>query len=199
MANYRETADVLHQEATQLLKDHSLWHLFNQNGKLHAAGSYALDLLVWRDLDLYFEPAAGKNGLSVLADVTRELVLSPNVRRLKLEKSFNTINPFLPKGIYLGLKIITTEDITWKVDIWVVEKEYQTQKLQETADLKAAIDLRPELKELILSLKHQLKGNAHRTPSLSSYYVYQGVLEHDIKLIDEMKLFLKEKGLPAFQ
>ena len=53
--NVIETADALKKEAEGLLKSEDLWRPFAQNGTIHVAGSTYLDLLVFPDLDVYFE------------------------------------------------------------------------------------------------------------------------------------------------
>lgn len=199
MSEYRDIAINLHQEATDLLNDESIWHQFRQSGELHAAGSYALDLLVWRDLDLYYEPNDIEEGLQAFAKACEHLIMHKQVRRIKLEKSFSKINPFLPEGTYLGIKIETSDTITWKVDIWMVDKSYQTEKLNEIHSLKTRIEASPDKAETILKLKHHLKGSSARTPSLSSYYVYKGVLEENVESPQEIEKLLKNTGLPAFQ
>ena len=48
-------ADQLRQEADALLNNDLLWQPFSSTGIIHLAGSTYLDLLVFPDLDVYYE------------------------------------------------------------------------------------------------------------------------------------------------
>ncbi len=52
----------------EILKNESVWKPFTDHGIIHPVGSYALGLLVYGDLDVYYEPTNPKNLIEIVAN-----------------------------------------------------------------------------------------------------------------------------------
>jgi hypothetical protein len=47
--------EAIKKDAGEILYEKGLLNILNLFGKPHISGSYALDLMTWRDLDIYLE------------------------------------------------------------------------------------------------------------------------------------------------
>ncbi|MHA1558358.1 MAG: hypothetical protein ACTSXG_00910 [Alphaproteobacteria bacterium] len=191
--SYSKLSKQLHEDATNILHDKNLWEVFENYGKIYKAGSFFLDLLVYPDLDVYFEVPKHFNVLDVFAEISKSLVNHQNVKSIRLEKELYKINPIVPKGVYLQLKFRTNEDIMWKIDIWSLDKKCQNKILGELNLLKSKIDF--SKRELILKIKNMLKRKDGCTPSFSSYHVYKAVLNEELTNIEDIKSYIKGRGV----
>ena len=189
-----ETANELQKEARDLLNNKSLWSPFTSNGKIHLTGSTYLDLLVFPDLDVYYEVYDPKiNIIEIFAEASRYLIGMKEVKSLKLEKELNKRYPNkVPKGIFFQYKFNNGKRL-WKVDIWAIDdKKVFEEKIQESKDFKDKIT--QEKRKLILLAKNELAKPFGRTPVGSSYLVYKAVLEKGLTTIDQIFSYIRNQG-----
>ncbi len=188
-----ELADQLQKEAKILLNEKQLWHTFLQNGKIHIAGSTYLDLLVFPDLDVYFETTDTINILNIFSDTARNLIIIDKVRSIEFEKDLYKRYPKqVPEGLFLQYRIDNGSRL-WKIDIWAIKnKNILNTKMKESADFKNRMT--PDQRKLILQAKYKLMFPFGRTPIGSSYLVYRAVLEKGLNTVDKILSFIKEQG-----
>ena len=99
-SNVIQLADQLQDEASILLENSALWRSFADHGKIHVAGSTYLDLLIFPDLDVYFEVMDVVNILDVFSDAARELIGMDEVTSIEFEKDLHKRCPEqVPEGI----------------------------------------------------------------------------------------------------
>src|SRR4051794_27588265 len=112
--------DDLQAEAARLRTDLGLDALLSGHGEVHAVGSAALGLMVWRDLDLTVVCAGLDAG--AVADTGARLARHERMREVRFRNdtgAFNT-DPAYPDGLYLGLECTGPDGHRWKADIWFV-------------------------------------------------------------------------------
>ena len=83
-------ADQLRQEAHASLSNDLLWQPFSSTGIIHLAGSTYLDLLVFPDLDVYYETKNPDHLISTFADAARNLIRCEDVTSIECEKKICT-------------------------------------------------------------------------------------------------------------
>lgn len=186
-----ECAKELRDEAQELLDREELWAPFASRGAIHVVGSTYLDLLVFPDLDVYFEVREGE--LEAFAEASQALILADDVTTVELEKELHLRYPaMVPEGIFLQYRI-KNEKRLWKVDIWALaDTELLEQKMAESARFKEKMSL--EQRELILQTKHRLAAPFGRSPVGSSYLVYLAVLEEGIGTVDGVIDYIRAQG-----
>lgn len=180
-------------EADHLLKDEGIEALMLAHGEVIYTGSYAIDLMVWTDIDLYVVPKHGTNWDECAAQLSAGFLRRPDVDIVKVEKSFWKKRPDLPKGIGIGVKIPTPNHaLPWKLDIWIVDDQVRSQNrtLMENIQLK----LTPPARESIILAKTALITNG-RTPSMSGVLVYEAVLDKGLTSTDEIVTYVLSKSL----
>lgn len=188
-----QLANELQIEAKSLLKDEALWHSFVKKGTIHVVGSTYLDLLVFPDLDVYFEAKDERHALAVFVAVAKELMVRDAVKSIKFEKDLHQRYPKqMPEGLFFQYRIDNGNRL-WKVDIWAVaDKAVVENKMQESASFKERMTR--EQRELILQAKHRLMAPFGRTPVGSSYLVYLAVLEQGLETVDAIITYIRSQG-----
>lgn len=186
-------AKVLKEEALDLFNHLPFWGPLRKKGEIHLTGSAELDVLVYPDLDVYFEKKDSKVDLyQLFGEVASLGAQFPDVISMRLEKELHKVRPHIPKGTYLQLKVKWGSRI-WQIDIWHLESEQKLQQiLKESKEFKAKIAENDELRDIILEAKHALKRKDGCTPSFASYYVYRAVLDEDLRSIDEIKHYVQK-------
>lgn len=179
-------------EADHLLKDEGIEALMLQHGKVIYTGSYALDLMVWTDIDLYVVPKDKTSWDECAAQLAAGFVSRPDVDVVKVEKSFWKKRPELPKGIGIGVKIPTPNHaLPWKLDIWIVDDQLRSQNRTLMDSIQSK--LTPEARESIIRAKAALITNG-RTPSMSGVLVYEAALDKGLTSMDEILNYVRSRS-----
>lgn len=169
----RERAAALRAEVFGLLQGEFGDALEALLPPVQIAGSVALDLMVWRDLDLYVqcEPEDTHLLLEAVPHLTAALASQGHpVTRITYRDEHLEPDPTFPDmpGLYLGLVTATG----WKVDLWGWDAgryPAQHQRHRDLAEALASAD-----RDLVLRLKDAL----WQRPDYRSMEVYEFVLAH---------------------
>jgi len=186
--------DALQAEAAAVLDDLGLFAHLREAGEVVPIGSYALGLMVWRDIDLYVYCASLSADRAFAA--LRPLASHPRVVRLNFDnwRGPNGKADF-PDGYYWGVRYRAEAGREWKLDLWFLPDDLP----REEADIAALMhrQLTPETRLAILSLKEIW----HRLPSygrgVSSVDVYDAVLQHGVRTRSAFARYLRERGKPV--
>ncbi len=186
--------DALHAEATAVLDDLRLLAPLGEMGEVALIGSYALGLMVWRDLDIhiYCPTLTAARVFSAL----RPMAMHPRVIRLNFDnwRGPNAI-PAFPDGYYWGIHYRAVIGCEWKLDLWFLPEGTPREATALVARMTR--DLKPETRHAILSLKEIW----HRLPSygrmVTSVDVYDAVLYHVVRTPDDFARYLRSRSKPV--
>ncbi len=179
----------LRTEAEQLLTS-GLLDVLARYGIPHVAGSYALGLMVWRDLDLYLETKQLSLTQFFMLGGDLANLLTPIRMSFRNERIART--PGLPHGLYWGVYLGNGSHGAWKIDVWAIEPEqYQALSSHQEA---IADTLTPETRRTILNIKAAIWNKPDYRRTFSSQDVYQAVLQHDVTTLDEFWNYVRQKG-----
>lgn len=164
------------KEADEILYAKGLLNRLCAYGTPHVSGSYALDLMTWRDLDVYLEVAdttridffqLGAEICSVLAPV-----------KMSYRNELIAKTKGLPAGLYWGIYLGNERAGAWKIDLWAVEAMECRRLIAYCGALQQA--LTPANRTLITAIKsHCWQDPAYRK-AYTSTDIYQAVLEHKV-------------------
>jgi hypothetical protein len=174
----------LRREADELLAG-GLQTLLARYGKVHVHGSYRLQLMTWRDLDIYLEsPSISESQCFALGGEICRL-LSPH-------KMFFTDNrsgkdESHPQGMYWGIRLGDVQAGGWKIDLWLVKPE-TCLHLLAFAD-NVASRLTPTLRERILAIKLAVCHHPEYRKGLTSSMIYQAVLDGGVITVEDFFKF----------
>ncbi len=187
MTNYLKEQALLKKQAGNILKDLNLLPELNKYGEVNFVGSYALDLIVKKDIDIVVSTSVNYKDFLKLVDYLFPLT---NIYNLTLWDFRKSIHPERPQGIYCGISYLIKPDTFWKIDIWFMPKEGNGAKqLVDWVKKRLTNDNR----EIILKIKNEMLNTKHGK-EISGMDVYKAVLEKNVKNLDGFRDYLKQQG-----
>jgi hypothetical protein len=169
-------------EADRLL-DAGLRSLLERFGEVHIIGSYVLELMTWRDLDIHVvrEPLE----TTPFFDLGRRLaaLLRPHRMHFRDETVVRTAG--LPRGLYWGVYLGDERQGAWKIDIWATSRADFEPSRRYSARLLER--LTPHTRETILAIKSACWQDPDYRRGFSSADIYDAVLDHGVKTADEFR------------
>jgi hypothetical protein len=172
---------ALRAEADALLQKHRVLDLLRRYGTPHLSGSYAMQLMTWRDLDIY----VAMPDLSVAAylDLGRELGRALGPRKLSFTDHLNfPATEGLP-GLYWGIR---TDDLAsggWKIDVWGVTPAVCAERIEHCRSLAARIDR--NARQSILTIKNDVCRLPAYRNTITSHHIYEAVLSGRARTVED--------------
>jgi len=186
--------DLLQNEAQAVVKELELVRLLSGAGTVRVHGSSMLGLMTWRDIDV----AVSSPGLSIeRAFETVQPLLTHS--RVKQVRYLNESGPFTPTELpderyfFMVLYDRQTES-DWKIDIsfWLGEGIHP-----EPIHERVEQQLTPETRLAILLIKDVWWKLPTYRQEVSSVDIYDAVLEHGVRTLDEFDYYLTKHGKPT--
>jgi hypothetical protein len=183
---------ALRAEADAMLADSGIGPVLHQAGYV-AVGSYVMRTMVWRDLD--FERHAEPDW-SLHWQIGTRLAETRWCVRLQCidvyREAWMSAQPDF--GYYWGVRVAPPsrseptppgDPSVWKLDIWTARPE----EFRTTAPLRArwASLMTDELRSYVLAIKEAVWGDPEYRKSLLSIHVYEAVLEHGVRGVEEFR------------
>ena len=181
--------DLIHKEADNILYERGLIRILQRFGTPHVTGSYSLNLMTWRDLDIYVESEdMTEENFFILGKEINDR-FHPVKMSYRNERIAKTED--LPIGLYWGIYLGNERRGGWKIDLWALDPEECVQRLKFCDGIAA--QLAPASREIILEIKSECWQDPEYRRSYSSKDIYEAVLNEQVKNIREFKEFLKRK------
>lgn len=179
--NVMEKTNLLQQEGLELLKNTRLLEKLSEVGEVHLVGNMAFETTIKPDIDIQIYPKASfeETTTQILTILTALKVKEVVVRKLKISK----------KTLILGK--YSFKENTWNVDIALTNKSYDYKYDSYQYYLDYHQDFTAEKRELIIQFKKELCSDRIIFDN-PSYYIYRGVIEENIKTLEEMKQYLEK-------
>ena len=171
-------ARELRNEALELVRSTGLLEAVERRfGTAAVVGSVDLDLMTWRDIDIYAPvERGGKAGfVELVTEIGALLEASGHcLFRAVLNDEWALPRGDYGSGYYWGLRIRTPSADQWKVDLWGWEPHAFAAKLDEHRELRRALEGCD--RELILKLKGEVMKLPEFRRTITSRDVYEFVL-----------------------
>jgi hypothetical protein len=178
---------LIKKEADSLLYQQGLYSLLNDFGKVHVSGSYYLDLMVWRDLDIYLEVEAPSiESFFVLGSKLCQR-LQPTKMHFRNELLAKTAG--LPNGLYWGTYLGNEKQSSWKIDLWAVDPTECNRLLGYCEKIKERLS--PECSTTIMKIKSQCWNDPGYRRNFTSTDIYTAVIDNGIKDMNGFKVYLE--------
>lgn len=195
--NFEQKAAQLRAEALDILEGGVMGLLESQFGKIHIAGSVALNLMTWPDIDLFcYLEHANRAKLLGLAPLLSEQLERQGFGLVKA--SYNDWHlrpdPLFPNspGLYAGYQFLDkTSNRQWKLDFWGwAQKQYH-------ADIARKAELAKQLaaasRTVILELKNALHHHPEYRKSIYSIDIYNFALDHAGTTLEDFWHYLESR------
>ena len=174
-------------EADKILCAHGLLDILNSFGTPHITGSYVLDLMTWRDLDIYLQ--VDNFSVPDFFKLGGKISAAFNPVKMNFRNELITKTKGLPPGLYWGVYLGNERVDAWKVDIWAVSETECQKLIQYCTNIQQK--LTPETRLRILNIKSQCWKEPEYRRSYSSADIYDAVLEKNVTNIEGFKNYLK--------
>lgn len=168
MIDILKSSRDLRCKADFLLKESGILRFLRQYGKVSIHGSYDFDLMVDGDIDI--DVVNPKMTKKMALEALNKLIRKDYFRGYLFYDFTSHFHPGFPPHYYIGLKT-KFRGRKWKVDIWLMSKEYLRYRSLARYIEK---NLTPEKKRSILKLKRLAKDHGLE---ISGYQVYMAVLK----------------------
>src|ERR1051326_8117974 len=124
--------DLIKKEADEILHSKGLLQILNSFGTPHISGSYSLDLMTWRDLDIYLE--AGNITTKDFFLLGEKIATALNPLKMSFRNEIIAKTKGLPNGLNWGIYLGNERAGAWKIDIWLVKESECIRLLNHCAD-----------------------------------------------------------------
>ena len=181
--------EKLRAEADDLLDRRGLRRLLEEYATISIVGSYALKLMVWRDLDVAMHaPGVAVADFFDLGKRVTDLLAS---WKMFFTDNRNRESASDPVGLYWGIRLGDISRGAWKIDLWALESEEFHARLRECDSLNRRLNSENRL--TILRLKSQLWRHPQYRSSVTSHDIYDAVLDHEVASLDEFWEYMRCK------
>lgn len=196
-----EQQDKLHSEGQSVLDTLALLPELGKCGKPVIVGSFALELLTRRDIDIevIVDSPNKKNVQGICA-----YLAGLDLPRIDFSLIDNTVDrvPQLPIGYYLGIRYMDKNIpfaernprniLAWQIDIHFLAEENSTAR-KKGEEIKSK--LTPEKRISIMEIKQNIATNPKYHKEVFSVNIYDAVLDHDVNNLGKFKDYMKAKGV----
>jgi hypothetical protein len=189
--NHLQLEQQLRREADELLGARGLQALLAQFGLPKIQGSYALQLMTWRDLDIYL--VAEQHSVAPFFALGGRLaeLLAPHKMSFRNEQLARSQG--LPNGLYWGVYLGDERLGAWKIDIWAVEPPEYARLMVVQHELAAR--LTEQVRATILAIKAHCWQDPRYRKDFSSLDIYRAVLDEGVESVSQFnELLLRQKG-----
>jgi hypothetical protein len=167
----RERSARLRHEALSLLSGGTRAVLEAALGPVEVAGSVALDLMVWADIDLFARVEAADRGrmVQLVPQLAAQLERQGHpVARLAFRDEHLWRDPAFPDapGLYLGVESLGPGGALWKIDLWGWDAAGHAKQRERHSELRRALEHAD--RDLILRIKEAARAR----PGYRSVDVY---------------------------
>ena len=179
----------LRAEADELLESRGLRKLLEEYAPIQVVGSYALELMVWRDLDVLMD--APQITVDEFFDLGRRVTALLSPWKMFFTNTRDHEGTPYPWGLYWGVRLGDIKKGAWKIDLWAFGSEQSGEKVRECKHLKGRLDRQSRL--TILRLKSQLWHDPRYRDQVTSQDIYDAVLGHEVQSLTDFWNYVGSK------
>ena len=176
--NLIEQSKQWHNEAEDLIANSKLLEILKSFGEVYFTGSYKYDLMLGPDIDFLLVCQDPETAAQNLINKLIKQRYWNGYKFYDWEHFDMPKHPDYPKAYYVGTKV-TYNEHRWKTDIWIVNKfpsNIDNSWIEEKA--------KGDKKLKILEFKKERDDN---NSSVSSYDIYDAVINKNIKSFEDLK------------
>lgn len=164
-------------------------------GPVEVVGSVGLDLMVWRDVDLYarLDRGEGARLVSLLPTLYDWLGREGwEIVRISFNNEYRRPGNPYGRGLYLGLLVLPPgEAEAWKIDLWGWDEETFRGKIMEHRALSAS--LAEADRDLVLRIKDAVHRRREYRDTLTAADVYAFATERAGTTLAEFDEFVSRR------
>lgn len=181
----------LRNEASNLLNHEGLLPMLKSFGTTRVIGSYTLDTMTWRDIDISLI-LPDEQDVELFFEIGSRIATKFHVTKMSYSNHFIRNFPGFDHGLYWGIRLCYAER-EWKIDLWGYgETDYET----HMADFDVLHNqLQQTDRTAILRIKHAVSQRPdYRGDVYNSMAIYRAVLEGKVKSLEEFNAWIERNS-----
>lgn len=150
------------------------------------SGSYALQLMTWRDLDIYLEMTDGS--VDAFLELGRMLAAAIRPRKASFTDHLHFPATENVRGLYWGIHTDFLSRGGWKIDVWGVGSDTCAERLRHNERIAAGLNA--DTRAAILSIKNEVCRHPRYRDAITSQHIYDAVQSSGVRTLDEFWRYL---------
>ena len=183
-----EHSRLLRQEADKILHAEGLLSLLRTFGPTRVIGSYTLDTMTWRDIDISML-LPQKQDVALFFDIGRKVATKFRITKMSYSNHYIRDFPGFDHGLYWGSRLLYAER-EWKVDLWgygETDYRYHMEEFDKLHNQLQHVD-----RTTLLRIKHAISQRPdYRGEVYNSMAVYQAVLTGKVRTLEEFSRWIE--------
>ena len=178
----------LRDETSNLLNHEGLLPMLKSFGTTRVIGSYTLDTMTWRDIDISMK-LPDEQDIALFFEIGRKFATKFQITKMSYSNHFIRNFPGFDHGLYWGIRLHYAEQ-EWKIDLWGYgEKDYH----KHMADFdRLHKEIQHADRTTILRIKHAVSQRPdYRGDVYNSMAVYRAVLMGKVTSLEEFNRWIE--------
>lgn len=186
-----EHSRSLRDEASDLLNTEGLLSMLNSFGTTRVIGSYTLDTMTWRDIDISMK-LPDEQDVELFFEIGNKIATKFKITKMSYSNHFIRNFPGFDHGLYWGILLLYAEQ-EWKIDLWGYGETDYHKHMAEFDALHT--QLQNADRTAILDIKHAISQRSdYRGDVYNSMAVYRAVLTEKVTSLEEFNAWLERNS-----
>ena len=182
---------MIREEASNLLNNEGLLTLLEQYGTTRVIGSYTLDTMTWRDIDISMI-LPNEQDVDLFFDIGTKIAKKFQVTKMSFSNHYIRNFPGFDHGLYWGILLLFNEQ-EWKIDLWGYGETDFRAHMEEFDVLHENIQNADRTS--ILRIKHSISQRSdYRGDVYNSMAVYRAVISDNVTTLEEFNRWIERKS-----
>ncbi len=181
----------LREEASNLLNNEGLLALLNSYGITRVIGSYTLNTMTWRDIDISMI-LPNQHSVDLFFHIGTKIAKKYQITKMSFSNHYIRNFPGFDHGLYWGILLLFNEQ-EWKIDLWgYAETDFHTH-MEEFDTLHKNIQNADRTS--ILRIKHTISQRPdYRGDVYNSMAVYRAVTSDKVTTLEEFNRWIERNA-----
>ena len=182
---------LLRDEASDLLNTEGLLPMLKSFGTTRVIGSYTLDTMTWRDIDISMK-LPNEQDIAHFFEIGRRIATEFQITKMSYSNHYIRNFPGFDHGLYWGIWLCYAEH-EWKIDLWGYgETDYH----KHMADFdKLHNQLQQADRTSLLRIKYAISQRPdYRGDVYNSMAVYRAVLTEKVTSVEEFNRWIERNS-----
>jgi|GEM_PF-1901438 hypothetical protein len=184
-----EESKAVKVQADRILNESRIIEILKTYGEVKIGGSYTLDVMLRPDIDLFV--IAPQHDWSKILSIQTVIMETKYFGELDFANwvDFTDLTVTSLKGYYFQPRVQIDSEL-WKLDVWFLTPEYD-RSAETTEHFEKLLAVSGESEKIsILEIKEAMRQGRKYIDGVNGKLIYKAVLEHNVKTVDEFKIFL---------
>lgn len=186
-----EHSKKIRDEAGELLNKEGLLKLLASFGTIRVIGSYTLDTMTWRDIDISMV-LPNRQDIALFLEIGTKIAMKFQITKMSYSNHFIRNFPGFDHGLYWGILLLYNEQ-EWKIDLWGYGESDFNSHMSDFDNLHD--EIKSANRTAILRVKHDISQRPdYRSEVYNSMAVYRAVIHENVTTLEEFNRWIERNA-----